>query len=91
MYSLQLFITGQTSRSASSVANLKQVCNEHLPGRFELEVIDIYQQPELASQAKIIAAPTLLKLLPPPFRRLVGDLSNRQRVLLGLDLQTKSA
>lgn len=87
MYSLRLYITGQTPRSADSVLNLKQLCNEHLSGRFELEVIDIYQQPELAQRAQIIASPTLIKMLPPPFRRLVGDLSSRQRVLVGLDLQ----
>lgn len=91
MYSLRLFITGQTPRSANSVHNLQQVCNEHLSGRFELEVIDIYQQPELARQAEIIAAPTLIKKMPLPIRKLVGDLSNRQRVLVGLDLQTETA
>lgn len=88
MYSLRLYITGQTPRSVDSVSNLQQVCKEHLSGRFELEVIDIYQQPELARQAQIIAAPTLIKSLPPPFRRLVGDLSNRERVLIGLDLRS---
>lgn len=91
MYSLRLFITGQTPRSANSVHNLQQVCKEHLSGRFELEVIDIYQQPDLAREAEIIAAPTLIKKLPLPIRRLVGDLSNRRRVLLGLDLQNESA
>jgi circadian clock protein KaiB len=90
MYSLRLFITGQTPRSANSLHNLQQVCNERLAGRFELEVIDIYQQPELAREAQIIAAPTLIKSLPLPIRKLVGDLSNRQRVLLGLDLQTET-
>jgi circadian clock protein KaiB len=87
MYSLRLYITGQTPRSAGSLQNLKQVCDQYLAGRFELEVIDIYQQPELAQAAQIIAAPTLVKRLPLPLRRLVGDLSNRRRVLLGLDLK----
>jgi circadian clock protein KaiB len=87
MYSLRLYITGQTPRSAGSVQNLKRVCDQYLAGNFELEVIDIYQQPELAQEAKIIAAPTLVKRLPLPLRRLVGDLSNRRRVLLGLDLK----
>jgi circadian clock protein KaiB len=87
MYSLRLYITGQTPRSAGSVQNLKQVCDQYLAGQFELEVIDIYQQPELAQEAQIIAAPTLVKRLPLPLRRLVGDLSNRRRVLLGLDLK----
>jgi circadian clock protein KaiB len=91
MYSLRLYITGQTPRSAGSVQNLKQVCEQYLAGNFELEVIDIYQQPELARQAQIIAAPTLVKRLPLPLRRLVGDLSNRRRVLLGLDLKEDPA
>ncbi len=91
MYSLRLFITGQTPRSADSVHNLQQVCSEFLCGQFELEVIDIYQQPELAREAQIIAAPTLVKKLPLPFRKLVGNLSNRKRVLAGLDLQVESA
>ena len=86
MYSLRLYITGQTPRSAGSVQNLKNVCDQYLAGKFELEVIDIYQQPELAQKAQIIAAPTLVKSLPLPLRRLVGDLSNRRRVLMGLDL-----
>jgi circadian clock protein KaiB len=86
MYSLRLYITGQTPRSAGSVQNLKNVCDQYLAGKFELEVIDIYQQPELAQKAQIIAAPTLVRRLPLPLRRLVGDLSNRQRVLMGLDL-----
>jgi circadian clock protein KaiB len=90
MYSLRLYITGQTPRSAESVQNLKQVCEQYLAGRFELEVIDIYQQPELAQKAQIIAAPTLIKRLPLPLRRLVGDLSNRRRVLLGLDLENSA-
>jgi circadian clock protein KaiB len=91
MYSLRLYITGQTPRSAGSVQNLKQVCEQYLAGNFELEVIDIYQQPELAQEAQIIAAPTLIKRLPLPLRRLVGDLSNRRRVLLGLDLNEDPA
>ncbi|HXN24396.1 MAG TPA: circadian clock KaiB family protein [Candidatus Dormibacteraeota bacterium] len=91
MYSLRLYITGQTPRSADSVHNLHEVCKEYLSGRYKLEVIDIYQQPELASEAQIIAAPTLIKMLPLPFRKLVGDLSNRRRVLVGLDLLSESA
>jgi len=87
MYTLRLYITGQTPRSVASVRNLRHVCDEHLTGRFELQVIDIYQQPELAREAEIIAAPTLVKRLPLPLRRLVGDLSNEQRVLMGLDLK----
>jgi len=87
MYSLRLYITGQTPRSAASIRNLREVCDEFLEGRFELQIIDLYQQPELAKQAQVVAAPTLIKKLPLPLRRLVGDLSNKNEVLLGLDLK----
>lgn len=87
MYSLRLYITGQTPRSAASIHNLREVCDEFLEGRFELQIIDLYQQPELAKQAQVVAAPTLIKKLPLPLRRLVGDLSNKNEVLLGLDLK----
>jgi len=83
---LRLYVTGQTPRSTKSIDNLKQFCEKHLRGRYEIEVIDIYQQPALASESQIIAAPTLIKRLPLPLRRLVGDLSNQDRVLSGLDL-----
>jgi circadian clock protein KaiB len=86
-YHLRLFVTGQTPRSVKSVENLKRLCERYLRGRYELEVIDIYQQPALASENQIIAAPTLIKNLPLPLRRLVGDFSNQDRVLLGLDLR----
>jgi circadian clock protein KaiB len=87
MYTLRLYITGQTPRSVASIRNLRTVCDKYLTGRFELQVIDIYQQPELAKEAEIIAAPTLVKRLPLPLRKLVGDLSDEQRVLLGLDVK----
>ena len=87
MYSLRLYITGQTPRSAASIRNLREVCNEFLEGRFELQVIDLYQRPELAREAQVVAAPTLIKKLPLPLRRLVGDLSDKKEVLLGLDLK----
>jgi circadian clock protein KaiB len=86
-YHLRLFVTGQTSRSTKSVENLRRLCEKYLKGRYELEVIDIYQQPAMASENQIIAAPTLIKKLPLPLRRLVGDFSNQDRVLLGLDLR----
>jgi circadian clock protein KaiB len=89
MYALRLFVTGQTPRSSASLENLRRICDERLVGKFELEVIDIYQQPELAKDAQIIAAPTLIKLLPLPLRRLVGDLSNKRKVLMGLDLKAE--
>ena len=87
MYSLRLYITGQTPRSAASIRNLREVCDEFLEGRFELQIIDLYQRPELAKEAQVVAAPTLIKSLPLPLRRLVGDLSNKNEVLLGLDLK----
>jgi circadian clock protein KaiB len=87
LYALRLYITGQTPLSETSLRNLNEVCAQHLAGHFELEVIDIYQQPQLAREAQILAAPTLIKRLPLPFRRLVGDLSNRKQVLFGLDIQ----
>jgi circadian clock protein KaiB len=85
-YVLRLFVTGLTPRSTKAIARLKAICEEHLEGRYELEVIDIYQQPASAVQEQIIATPTLIKKLPLPLRRLVGDLSDKQRVLLGLNI-----
>jgi circadian clock protein KaiB len=86
-YLLRLYVTGQTPRSIRSVENLQRLCDKHLPGRFSLEVIDIYQQPALAAEGQIIAAPTLIKAMPLPLRRLVGDFSDSERVVLGLDLK----
>jgi circadian clock protein KaiB len=86
-YILRLYITGQTPRSIKSVENLRRLCEKYLPGQYDLEVIDIYQQPALAAEGQIIAAPTLIKTMPLPLRRLVGDFSDRQRVVLGLDLK----
>jgi circadian clock protein KaiB len=86
-YVLRLYVTGQTPRSLKSVENLQRLCEKHLAGRFSLEVIDIYQQPALAAEGQIIAAPTLIKTMPLPLRRLVGDFSDANRVVLGLDLQ----
>ena len=85
-YILRLYVTGMTSRSSRAVSNLKAICEEYLEGRYDLEVIDIYQQPVLTKGEQIIAAPTLIKKLPLPMRRIIGDMSNRERVLLGLDL-----
>jgi len=88
-YVLRLYVTGLTPRSSQAIARLRALCEEHLPGRYDLEVFDLYQQPGLAQAAQIIAAPTLVKELPPPVRRLIGDLSDEQRVLVGLDLHKK--
>jgi len=89
-YVLRLYVTGMTPRSAEAIKNLRAICGEFLEGRFDLEVIDIYQQPVLTQGEQIVAAPTLIKKLPLPMRRLVGDMSDRERVLLGLDLVSTS-
>lgn len=85
-YELRLYITGMTSRSTAALATIKAICEEHLAGRYQLEVIDIYQQPKLAKDEQIVAAPTLVKRVPAPIRRFIGNLSDRDRVLLGLNL-----
>lgn len=89
-YVLRLYITGTTPQSAQAIVNVKKLCEEHLKGRYELEVIDLYQQPQLALGEQIIAAPTLIKKLPFPLRRIIGDLSNVERVLVGLDLKKRA-
>ena len=86
-YVLRLFVTGMTSRSLEAITRAKAICEKYLAGRYELEVIDIYQKPELARGDQIIACPTLVRKLPLPLRRLVGDLSDVERVLRGLDLR----
>ena len=85
-YVLRLYVTGMTGRSARAIDNLRSICDEYLDGRYVLDVIDIYQQPVLAKGEQIIAAPTLVKMLPLPLRRIIGDMSDRDRVLVGLDL-----
>ena len=85
-YVLRLYITGMTARSVRAVKNLRAICDEFLVGRYDLEVIDIYQHPALTRDDQIIAAPTLIKQFPLPTRRVIGDMSNRERVLHGLDL-----
>ena len=86
-YVLRLYITGSTSRSILALKNLNKICEHYLKGRYELEVIDLYQKPSLAKGDQIIAAPTLIKKLPLPFRRIIGDMSNKEKVLFGLDLR----
>lgn len=88
-YVLRLYVTGMTGRSLEAIARLKDICHEHLEGRFDLEIIDLYQEPVLAKGEQIIAAPTLIKRLPLPIRRIVGDLSNKSRVLVGLDIRER--
>jgi circadian clock protein KaiB len=86
-YVLRLYVTGMTPRSIRAVENVRAICEEHLQGRYDLEVIDIYQQPTLAEGEQIIATPTLIKKLPLPLRKVIGDMSSTERVLLGLDLR----
>jgi len=90
-YVLRLYVAGMTPKSTRAIANVKRICNEHLAGRYELEVIDIYQQPKLAKGEQIIAAPTLIKKLPLPLRRLIGDMSDTERFLIGIDLKPKNS
>jgi circadian clock protein KaiB len=85
-YILKLYVTGMTSRSAHAIENLHTFCEKHLSGRYELQVIDVYQQPELTRTEQIVAIPTLIKKLPLPLRRLIGDMSDEERVLVGLDI-----
>ncbi len=86
-YVLRLYVTGMTPRSTRAIENVRNICERHLHGCYDLEVIDIYQQPTLAKGEQIIAAPTLIKKLPLPLRRVIGDMSSTERVLLGLDLR----
>lgn len=91
-FELRLYIAGQTSRSLAALANLKRICEEHLQGRYRLEVIDLLEHPQLARGDQILALPTLVRKLPEPIRKLVGDLSDTESALVGLDLRpTRSA
>jgi circadian clock protein KaiB len=85
-YVLRLYVGGMTPKSTRAITNIKAICEEYLRGRYELEVVDVYQQPMLAQGEQILAVPALVKKLPLPLRTMVGDLSNTERVLLGLDL-----
>jgi len=88
-YILRLYVTGMTPRSTQAIRNIRKICEEHLKGSYELEVIDIYQQPKLAKEGGIIAAPTLIKKLPRPIRKLIGTMSDTERVLVGLNITPK--
>jgi circadian clock protein KaiB len=88
-YVLRLYVAGTTSKSIRAVANIKEICETSLRNRYDLEVIDIYQQPVLVKGEQIIAAPTLVKQLPLPLRKFIGDMSNTERILVGLDLRPK--
>ncbi|HPL64294.1 MAG TPA: circadian clock KaiB family protein [Syntrophales bacterium] len=88
-YVLRLYVVGVTPRSTNAISNVRKICDEHLAGRYELDVIDIYQQPKLAVGEQIIAAPTLIKKLPLPLRRLIGDMSDTDKFLVGIDLKAR--
>ena len=90
-YILRLYVTGMTPKSIKAIENIRKICDENLKGRCELEVIDIYQQPDYAKTEQIIAAPTLIKKLPLPLRKFIGDMSNKDRILIGLDIVPKEA
>ena len=89
-YVLKLYVAGMTPRSRTAIQSVTAICEEHLKGRYELEVIDIYERPTLAKGEQILAAPTLIKQLPLPLKKLIGDMANQDRVLVGLDLRPKT-
>jgi circadian clock protein KaiB len=86
-YELRLYVAGQTPKSIAAFANLKKICDEHLAGQYQIEVIDLLKEPQLASGDQIIAIPTLVRKLPSPIRKIIGDLSDTERVLVGLNLR----
>lgn len=88
---LRLYVAGQTPNSLKAFANLKSLCEEHLAGRYHIEVVDLIENPKLAAGDQIVAIPTLVRKLPPPMRKIIGDLSSTERVLVGLDLQPATA
>lgn len=85
-YNLRLYVAGQTPKSVAAIANLKKLCETHLPGRYTIEVIDLMKDPALAQRDQIVAIPTLIRQLPEPMKRIIGDLSNAEKVLVGLDI-----
>lgn len=91
IYKLKLFVTGSTPRSTRAIENIHRICEENLRDRYQIEVIDVYQNPELTTDAQIVATPTLMKIFPEPLRRIVGDLSDEPRVLSGLGLPAPKA
>src|SRR4051794_12151894 len=86
-YNLRLYVAGQTPKSIAAVANLKRICEEHLAGKYKIEIVDLMANPALAQRHQIIAIPTLIRQLPEPLKRIIGDLSNAERVLVGLDIR----
>jgi circadian clock protein KaiB len=89
-YVLRLYVAGISEKSVQAIQNIQQICNEHLKGRYDLEVVDIFEHPVLAKGEQILATPTLLKKLPLPLRRFIGDMTETERILVGLDLRMKA-
>ena len=89
-YILRLYVAGQTRKSALALSNLMKICEEHLAGRYRVEVIDLIEQPQLAAGDQILAVPTLVRRLPPPLKRIIGTLSDLDKVLVGLDLRSEA-
>lgn len=89
-WELRLYVAGQTPKSLAAFANLKKICEEHLKGKYHIQVIDLLENPQLAEGDQILALPTLVRQLPPPIKKIIGDLSNTLRVLVGLDLRAKT-
>jgi circadian clock protein KaiB len=88
-WDLRLYVAGQTTRAVTAFKNLQKICEEHLPGRYRIEVIDLLKNPQLAKGDQILAVPTLVRKLPEPVRKIIGDLSDKERVLVGLDLRPR--
>jgi circadian clock protein KaiB len=88
-YSLRLYVAGQTPKSVLAFSNLKRICEEHLQGRYQIEIVDLLENPQLARGDQILAVPTLVRRLPEPIKKIIGDLSNTERVLVGLDLRLR--
>ena len=86
-YNLRLYVAGQTPKSMAAIANIRRLCEEYLPGRYSIDIVDLMKDPALAQRHQIVAIPTLIRELPEPIRRIIGDLSDTQRVLLGLDIE----
>ena len=91
LWELRLYVAGQTPKSVAAFVNLKRICEEHMKGRYHVEVIDLVEQPQLAAGDQIFAIPTLVRKLPEPLKKIIGDLSNEERVLVGLDLRRSGA
>jgi circadian clock protein KaiB len=89
VYNLRLYVAGQTPKSVTALKNLKQICEEHLKGQYSIEIVDLREHPQLAKGDQILAVPTLVRRLPEPMKKIIGDLSNTERVLVGLDLRSQ--